>query len=122
MGRADWRTIIADQVAVKAAETREKNTYASDTAHISRVGLTVQAHHFLVRAARRRGISISGYIRRATLAFVAADLGMKPEELFELDSGITPIGRRGAPASKDLDGELYGKWEVQPGDSGDNRE
>jgi hypothetical protein len=109
---ADWRTLVSDSVAARAAETRSRNRGASDTAHISRVGFSVDAHPFLVRAAKARGISISGYIRRATLAHVAADLGMDPLDLFALDAAITPIGRRGAPPSRDLDGILYGDWGV----------
>ncbi|WNN94045.1 ribbon-helix-helix DNA binding domain protein [Microbacterium phage Fregley] len=111
-GGADWRTVIMDQVTVRAADVREKNPGASNVAHISRVGFSVDAHRFLVQAARTRHISIAGYIRRATLARVAYDLGLPARDLFALDVGIMPIGRSG-PASKDLDGKLYGSWEVQ---------
>lgn len=113
MAGADWRSVILDQVAVRAAEVREHNPGASDVAHISRVGFSVDAHRFLIQAARKRGISISGYIRRATLAVVAMDLGLPAEDLFSIDVAIAPIGRRGRP-SKDLDGKLYGFWEVRP--------
>lgn len=116
MAGADWRSMIRDQSAVNAARSREKNRAGSQYAHISRVGLAVAAHNLLVRAAKRRGISISGYIRRATLAVVAMDLGMNAVDLFEMDNGIAPPSRRGSP-SKDLDGAIYGRWEVQPHDS-----
>lgn len=116
MANDGWRQIIRDGVAAKAAATRQKNRGASDVAHISRVGHSVEVHPLLVEAARRRNISISGYIRRATMARVALDLGLDPIDLFEKDIAITPIGRRGAPPSKDLDGELYGRWEVENAD------
>jgi len=115
MAGASWRDMVKDQVAVKAAETREKHNGASQTANISRVGFSVNVHPHLVRAAKRRGISISGYIRRATLAVVAMDLGFKATDLFDSDTLVTPPGGRGAP-SKDLDGTLYGRWEVVPGE------
>lgn len=118
MAGADWRSMIKDQVAVKAADTRERNRGASQTANISRVGFSANVQPHLVRAAKRRGISISGYIRRATMAVVAMDLGFKATDLFDSDVMITPVGRNGAP-SKDLDGTLYGRWEVVPDASGD---
>jgi hypothetical protein len=111
-----WRDLVRDAAVAKSHDTRKRSRGASDTAHISRVGFAVAAHKFLVLAARRRGISISGYIRRATLAVVAMDLGLKAIDLFEFDSGITPIGRVGSKPTKDLDGKLYGRWEVQPGE------
>jgi hypothetical protein len=108
-----WRKVISDAVTARAAHTAANHRGASDQNRISRVGFAVDAHVFLVRAAKRRKISLSGYIRRATMAQVAADLGMDPRELFELDAAITPIGRRGSTPTKDLDGELYGLWGCQ---------
>ena len=83
----------------------------------------VAVHPFLVRAAQLRGISISGYIRRATMARVGADLGIDPVELFQMDSAITPLGKGGNPRhpDRDLDGALYGRWEVGCSDVGDER-
>lgn len=113
-----WKQQVKDSVAVKAAETVARHSGSSAVAHISRVGISTKAHPFLVRAARARGISISGYIRRATLAMVALDLGLEATDLFELDVAIAPIGRTGEKPSRDLDGALYGRWEVQRDDSG----
>lgn len=111
MAGADWRSNLRDSINVAATES-SKHRGASAHAHISRVGFTVKAHWYLIKAARKRHISISGYIRRATLAMVALDLEMKATDLFELDGGIMPIERNGPP-SKDLDGKLYGRWEIQ---------
>lgn len=111
-----WRRLVIDAVTTRAAETTQRSRGASDSNRISRVGFHPDAHIFLVRAARKRGISLSGYIRRATMAVVAMDLGLEARDLFGLDAAITPIGRIGAPPTRDLDGELYGRWEVRPDD------
>lgn len=107
-----WRQVVSDAMSVKTSETRKRSRGASNTANVSRVGFGVEAHPYIVKAARKRGISISGYIRRATAAMAALDLGIDPVEIFEKDVAITPIGRIGALPSKDLDGTLYGTWEV----------
>lgn len=122
-GGAGWRDIVRDQVAVRAKEAREKSPGSSATIRLSRVHFSVDVHPYLVRAAQQRGISISGYIRRATMARVAADLGIDPIELYEKDSAITPLGQGGSPRhpDRDLDGEKYGRWEVGCDDSGDGR-
>lgn len=110
-----WRDIVRDAVATRAAEARKRSSSGSQTAHISRVGFSVAAHPFLVRAAKARGMSISGYIRRATMAVVAMDLGIDPIEIFAVDTPLTPPGMNGRWCSTlDLDGELFGRWEVRP--------
>ncbi|QUE25316.1 ribbon-helix-helix DNA binding domain protein [Microbacterium phage Fizzles] len=117
-GGAGWRDIVRDAIAVRAAETRKKSSSASQTANISRVGFSVDAHPYLVRAAERRGMSISGYIRRATMAIVAMDLGLDPVDIFAVDTPLAPPGMSGRwHSSRDLDGELYGHWKVKPDDS-----
>lgn len=115
MGRGDgWRDVIRDAVTVKAAETASRNRAASDKIRISRVGFLPAFHVFLVRAAKRRGISVAGYIRRAVAALVAMDLELDVRDLIELDAAVTPIGKNGTRPTKDLDGALYGRWEVRP--------
>lgn len=110
-----WRDIVKDAVAARAAEARKRSAGASQTAHISRVGFSVEAHPYLVRAAHQRGMSISGYIRRATMALAAMDLGIAPTEIFEKDTPLTPPGMAGRwHSTRDLDGELFGRWEVRP--------
>lgn len=123
-GGAGWRDIIRDQVSVQAASAREKSNGDSATIRLSRIHFSVEAHPFLVRAAQQRGISISGYIRRATMARVAADLGIDPIELFKLDSAIRSLGTRDNSRlnDRDLDGELYGRWEVGCDDARDERQ
>lgn len=110
-----WRDIVRDAVAARAAEARKNSTRGSQTAHISRVGFSTEAHPYLVRAAKARGMSVSGYIRRATMALVAMDLGIDPIEIFAVDTPLTPPGGAGRwHSTQDLDGELFGRWEVRP--------
>lgn len=105
-----WQQRILDGLTVRAAEANARSYGTSATNRISRVGFSTDVHPYFVRAAQGRGISLSGYIRRATLAMVARDLGMDPVDLFMLDTAIAPIGRRGDTPTKDLDGALYGTW------------
>lgn len=121
MAGADWRSMIADQVAVTAADAREGRFGTAANQRMTRVAFSLAAHPFLLRAAQRRGISLSGYVRRATMAHVALDLGLDPIELFKLDAAIAPIGEGGDRwnPERDLDGALYGRWEVERGDPGD---
>lgn len=116
MGGADWRSTLKDQVAATASAAEGKGI--SSVYRISRVAFSVDAHPFLRRAAEKRGISLSGYIRRATMAFVARDLGLPARDLFELDAAPVPFDqtRRNWPRGhvpKDLDGEMYGTWETK---------
>ena len=105
-----WKQVVSDAVTARAAATAAKHRGASDKNRISRVGFAIAAHLLLVRAAAKRTISLSGYIRRATMAQVAKDLGIPQREAFEADAGITPIGRTGSKPTKDLDGKIYGRW------------
>lgn len=66
---------------------------------------------YLRRAAQERGISMSGYVRRALAVFIARDLGMSYEELCALNRkplAFGDVGRRGL-AQQD-DGEGFGDW------------
>lgn len=108
-----WRDNVNSAVKAKGRTTSQENPGASQTFRISRVGFGVLAHPFVVRAALKRGISLSGYLRRAALAFAAHDLGLNRIDLFELDAAVAPPGRIGSLPTKDLDEKIYGSWEVQ---------
>lgn len=114
-GGSSWRDVIADQVAVSAAETKGNRGGSGADIRLTHMHLSVEAHPFLVRAAQARGISISGYARRAVLAHVALDLGLEAVDLFKLDGRIAPLGSGGGSplTSRDLDGQMYGRWEVE---------
>lgn len=118
MAGADWRSIISDQIAVKGAAARTH--VASQHANISRVGFGVEAHPFVVQAARARGISVAAYIRRSTLGMVALDLGLELRDLLERDVAPSPYGSGGAEqrwgrGDRDLDGERFGSFAVRRG-------
>lgn len=115
-----WRDMIRNQVEVTTRESNDRRD-SGPPIRLSRIHFSADVHPFLVRAAQRRGISISGYIRRATMARVALDLGLDPISLFTLDSAIAPIGKGGGVADRDLDGEKYGRWEVSEGEPGADR-
>ena len=76
-----------------------------------------QFKSLLTMAARRRGISVSGYVRRALSAFVANDLGMPLEDVLKELPYPAPHGTVGAqwvhndltPQDHDT-GEGYGDW------------
>jgi hypothetical protein len=108
-----WRDRITSEVAAKAAESAKNSPGTSASQRMSRVAFSVPAHQLLVRAASARGISLSGYARRSTMAMVALDLGLDPRAVFELDAAIAPLGKGGVGLTRDLDGELWGSWEVR---------
>ncbi|QIG59028.1 ribbon-helix-helix DNA binding domain protein [Microbacterium phage Fransoyer] len=109
---AGWRELVRDQLNVKAEERAARQRDHGRPISVSRVGFAAAVQPLLVRAAQLRGISIAGYIRRATMAFVARDLGLDPIEIFEQDMAPSPYGRGGQYRDKDLDGKLFGQWKV----------
>lgn len=109
-----WRELMRDQLNVTAEERIARQRDHGKAISISRVGFAAAVQPLLVAAAQRRGISIAGYIRRATMAFVAHDLGLDPVDIFEQDMAPSPYARGGMHSSKDLDGELFGQWKVAP--------
>lgn len=113
--RADSRKMELDMIEVKAERARTSRG-ASHHQNVSRVGFSPLIQPILVRAARRRGISIAGYIRRATLAIIAIDLGIPVEELIEKDIRAASFGNRMNPWSKpgmEIEAQ-YGSWKVRP--------
>lgn len=109
-----WREIVRDQLNVMAADSAAKGRNHGRELSISRVGFAAEVQPLLVAAARARGISIAGYIRRATMAHVAMDLGLDPIEIFEQDLAPSPFGRGGMHSDRDLDGAIFGQWKVRP--------
>jgi hypothetical protein len=47
------------------------------------------------------------------MAMVALDLGLDPRAVFELDAASASLGKGGVGLTRDLDGELWGSWEVR---------
>lgn len=108
-----WREIVRDQLNVRATErVAARQRDHGKPIVTSRTGFAAAVQPLLVEAARRRGISIAGYIRRATMAFVAKDLGLDPIEVFAQDMAPAPYQRGGAHSDRDLDGKRFGQWKV----------
>ncbi len=70
----------------------------------------------LKEAARRRGISIVAYCRRALAAFIVHDLGLDWDEFMQREPQTQPFGsiKRG----QHLSGAGYGSWKVGCDDAG----
>lgn len=68
----------------------------------------------LSKAARRRGMSNSAYVRRAVCAFISADMQMPFEDVCALVPAVERAGltKDGLVWPQDS-GEGYGKWDVK---------
>lgn len=69
---------------------------------------------FFDEAARRRGITLAGYARRALVAMIAFDLGMPPEELSKNMAQPQPYGGE-TPMKKGSthdDYQGHGRWKI----------
>lgn len=66
------------------------------------------------RAARRRGMSNSAYVRRAVSAFIASDLEMPFEDVCALHPAVerAELTKNGLVWPQD-DGKGYGNWDVK---------
>lgn len=110
--RAGWQQRAVHGVGVTSGERERKKKVLT-------VGANVpwQFKALISMAAKRRGISISGYVRRALAAFVASDLEMSYEDVLREFPYPAPSGASGAQwvhndlTPQDFDnGEGYGDW------------
>lgn len=106
-----WQSRLVDHVWV------DQNRVRSLTCLQVAMGFEMRA---LIRAAAdTRGMGTSAYMRRAVLAFAAADLGMEFEHVCQMSPPVRPDrshGRAGKPEGthgpgRD-DGLGYGSWTV----------
>lgn len=85
----------------------------------------IKLRPLLRAAANARGISVTGYVRRATAAFIAADLGVPFAEVCSFMPRPSPAtgNMRGLPPEQRPvnnpgrwidDGRGFGPWEVDP--------
>jgi hypothetical protein len=84
----------------------------------------IEFRRMLRAAATARGLSSSGYVRRAVAAFVAADLGLSlPEVAQHMPRPVPEAGPMALPADQHPrlhpgkwadDGTGYGSWAVAP--------
>lgn len=63
----------------------------------------------LVRAAKKRGVPLAVYYRRAVLAFVAYDLGIDFLELAQFEPAIAADGL----TPRKFGGKGFGKWRIR---------
>lgn len=67
-------------------------------------------------AAHRRGISMSGFVRRATAALVAHDLGLDFKDVVKYSAKPNDYEQKrlgnGARPSRQDDGEDFGQWNI----------
>lgn len=84
------------------------------------VELNVRLDELLRQAARQRGITFVGYMRRALTAFIAYDLGMEFEDVVTLNKEVAkPRSRAGVKLGPDT-GQGFGQWRIET--LGDTRE
>lgn len=103
--------------ALEAVKARQKKSHRW-TERRDGVNATfdVELRVYLTEAARRRGLSMAGYARRAICAFIAHDLGIPIEDLLKYCAKPTPFraeGGHGRHAKTNDDGEGYGSWEIK---------
>lgn len=69
----------------------------------------------LDEAARRRNMSLTGYLRRAATAFIAHDLGLPYAEVAKYTAIPAEYGARGGGVLKRTqdDGRGHGPWSIQ---------
>lgn len=67
----------------------------------------------LREASKRRGISVSGYARRAIMAFVCHDLELDYYTVHADEAPVQVYGIRGRPARTEARGRGFGAWIVK---------
>lgn len=102
-----WR----DRLRADVRRTATKGKRRSQAASRLNIELTKGVLPLLLAASRRRGVSPTGYIRRAMLSFIAHDLNRPFEEVLAHDPRFSPIGSRHPVA--DPEGKLGGSWEIE---------
>lgn len=88
-----WRERIIDKIESRPKSAGAKSA-GGDRFHVR---LGEEYLHLLRRAARNRGISLAGYIRRAVAVQIAADLGMSPIDVISTSSYPAAYGEKIPP-------------------------
>lgn len=68
------------------------------------------------RAAKKRGISKSAYVRRAAVALACHDLGLDYAKVMEGEAGTLPYGKGGGKPEEigeSKNGMGYGQWAIR---------
>lgn len=125
-GRPGWQARVVDKVIddqrARRAKQRVSNKWPGRLLIVSDPQLNI----LVGRAAAARGMSMTGYARRAVCAFLASDLGMDFTDVCSLVPKPSPTGQSAwgrlpgkahpqkNPGRWVDDGEGYGDWKVCP--------
>lgn len=81
--------------------------------HSFAVNTTTWQDTVMKQAARERNMSITAYVRRATLAMAAFDLGLTLEEALAGEQTITPFEGQGPRRRQDPTTTDFGPWRIE---------
>lgn len=102
MAEADWWTILDDQMASQEPHRAARRSIA--------INYPTDLYAYVLEAARLRGISMTAYQRRASLAFAAHDLGF---DWLEAMLSEPPVGSFDSPGKGvKSDGIGFGPWRI----------
>jgi uncharacterized protein (DUF1778 family) len=105
---SDWRERIVEQV--EATTSKRKRLSIS-------VNVDAEQHRLIQEACRRRGISMTGFMRRAAMSFTAHDLELVWDEIMADEQGVKPFAEIGDPAQFRgnvplASGKGFGEWQI----------
>lgn len=103
----DWRERLVQSVQNSAAPKSRRGNHD----HRLNIEVPNPLWPLLLEAARRRNGSVTAYIRRATIAFIAHDLNLPLERVLEADPRWSEPGSR--RSIHDPEGNLGGSWDIE---------
>lgn len=107
-----WQERAMERVRERQRRNRGGATFKRK--HRAQIDFDTPFKLMLDEAASRRGISMGGYIRRATAAFLAHDLDVPFTEVVRYCPAPAPYGKGGPQQDSTGDGgEGYGEWVVR---------
>lgn len=108
----DQETPTWREAALTAVRLSVEDEYSRQPNRNFRVRVPLQWVKLMQKAARSRGMSTTGYMRRAIMSWVSHDLNMDWFELMEDEPNVAP----GRPAASNphvfLGGEGFGAWRI----------
>lgn len=102
----NWRDAVAADVD---ALPERRSTTPKDSTKVT-VDFRGGVYGFLLEAARSRRLSVAAYVRRATMAMVAHDIGAGVRALTRLDPRMS---RENGFGVSDPEAEIFGPWEIK---------
>lgn len=102
----DWRDVV--RADLDALPTRSEPTRAARRP-VS-VALADPVESLLKQQAEKRGISRASYAKRATMALLALDLGIRLADLTRMDPRLV---RETGYTIEDPEGAAFGPWELE---------